>query len=401
MSSTKYAIILPDGAADEPLAELSGRTVLAAADTPHIDEIATSGRQGTVLTVPEGYLPGSDVATLSVLGCDVDKYYAGRAPLEAAARDIPVGPRDIVFRCNLVTVADGCMHDFTAGHIAQKEAARIIGDLNALFDNEPIDFFVGVQYRHLMVLRDVGDLDCTCTPPHDVPDQPVANHLPRGADAPRVQAIMDKAAAMLAEHEVNGVRADLGENPATNIWLWGQGRVKPLPTLESRFGLRGASIAAVDLIRGITRLIGCDQIEVPGATGFLDTNYGGKGEAAVAALEQYDLVITHIEAPDEAGHLGDTGEKIRAIERVDQHIVGPVLRKLRSFDNWRILVVPDHPTPVSTRTHTATPPPFCMAGTGISTVLGKPFSESAAVESGTHIAPGHELLEYFIQGHTR
>jgi 2,3-bisphosphoglycerate-independent phosphoglycerate mutase len=387
----KYAIILPDGAADEPLAELDGKTVLEAANTPGMDEIARTGRVGSLVTVPEGFLPGSDVATLSVLGCDPHVYYAGRAPLEAVASDIAVGPRDIVFRCNLVTIGDGKMRDFTAGHIEQPDAAALIASLNELFASEPIDFFEGVQYRHLLVLRDVGDLDCTCTPPHDIPDIEVAKHQPRGADGQRVIDIMDRARTLLAGHAANATRRSAGKNPATDIWLWGQGRVKPLETWQKRFGLRGASIAAVDLIRGITKLLGCDQIEVPGATGFLDTNYAGKGAAAVKALDDYDVVCVHIEAPDEAGHLGDMNAKIEAIEQVDRHVVGPVLEKLRTFDAWRVLVAPDHPTPVSTRTHTSTPPPFAIAGEGISASDAMGFHESAA-SAGSRVEPGNQLL---------
>ena len=397
----KYAIILPDGAADEPLDELDGQTVLEAAHKPHMDWIAAHGRQGTVTTVPEGFLPGSDVAILSLLGCDPKRYYSGRAPLEAVARDIPVGPRDIVFRCNLVTIADGKMLDFTAGHIPQAEAQRLVEDLREHFETDPIDFYVGVQYRHLMVFRDVGDLDCTCTPPHDFPDEPVAPHLPHGKDAAHVRALMEKAERFLANHEVNAVRRDLNENPATNIWLWGQGRVTPFEPLTERFGLRAASISAVDLIHGITKLNGFERVDVAGATGFLDTNYAGKGAAAVKALDHYDLVLVHIEAPDEAGHMGNASEKQLAIERVDEHVVGPLLEKLRTCDEWRILVAPDHPTPVSTRKHTATPPPFCLAGTSIQPVqgagAGAPFGETHANASDLHINPGYELMEFLLK----
>jgi 2,3-bisphosphoglycerate-independent phosphoglycerate mutase len=394
----KYAIVLPDGAADEPLAELDGRTILEVAKTPNMDWIASTGRQGVVVTVPEGFVPGSDVATLSVLGCDPRTCYSGRAPLEAAARDIPMGPRDIVFRCNLVTIADGTMRDFTAGHIAQTEAATLIRDLNRHFSGEPLEFFEGVQYRHLLVLRDVGEIPCVCTPPHDIPDQEITRHMPRGGGAGLVQEIMNRAAAFLENHEINVVRRDLGENPATHIWLWGQGRLQPLAPLTERFNLRGACIAAVDLIRGIARLNGLTLLEVDGATGFLDTNYAGKGASAAAALDEYDLVVVHVEAPDEAGHLGNVQEKRLAIERVDKHVVGPLLEKLKSFPAWRILVAPDHPTPVGKRVHTATPPPFCLAGSDLAGGKGLPFSESNAVQSGLRIDRGHELLEYFLRG---
>lgn len=393
----KYAIVLPDGAADEPLSELDGRTVLDVAKTPHMDWIASSGRQGAVVTVPEGFLPGSDVATLSVLGCDPRTCYSGRAPLEAAARDIPMGPRDVVFRCNLVTIADGTMRDFTAGHIAQAEASTLIRDLNRHFAGEPVEFFEGVQYRHLLVMRNIGEMPCVCTPPHDIPDEDISKHMPRGTGSGMVQEIMARAAHLLETHEVNAVRRDLGENPATNIWLWGQGRLKPFEPLSEKFKLTGACIAAVDLIRGIARLNGLALLEVPGATGFLDTNYAGKGAAAVAALDTYDLVVVHIEAPDEAGHLGNVQEKRLAIERVDKHVVGPILEKLKTFPAWRILVAPDHPTPVGKRTHTSTPPPFCLAGSDLSGGKGLPYSEANAEAGGLRIDRGHEMLEYFLR----
>jgi 2,3-bisphosphoglycerate-independent phosphoglycerate mutase len=393
----KYAMILPDGAADEPLDQLGGQTVLEAAKTPNMDWISTNGRQGRIVTVPKEFLPGSDVATLSVVGYDPRTCYTGRAPLEAYAQGIKVGPDDLVFRCNFVTVDAEVMRDFTAGHISQPEASRLIVDLNREFENDPIDFFEGVQYRHLMVVRDAGDLRCNCTPPHDIPDQPVAGYLPHGEHGERVQEIMKRAATLLSGHEVNTVRCELGDNPATNIWLWGQGRVKKLPLFADRFGVQGASIAAVDLIRGITSLIGFDQINVPTATGYLDTDYVAKGQAVVSALDRYDLVLVHIEAPDEAGHLGDYEAKIKAIEQIDLHIVGPVLEKLKTTNAWKIVVAPDHPTPVSTRMHTRTPPPLCMAGTGIESVMQKPFGETNAQRSKLLIDPGCEMMEYFLK----
>ena len=393
----KYAIIIPDGAADEPIKSLKGKTVLETASTPNMDWISANGRQGLVYTVPAGYVPGSDVANLSVLGYNPDKYLDGRAPLEAAARDIPLGPDDIVCRCNLVTIADKQMKDFTAGHISQPEASRIIADLGSHFGGRPIEFHEGVQYRHLTVLRNVGKITCDCTPPHDILDQKVAGYLPKGPDAAMLQAIMDEARQVLADHEVNAVRADLGENPVTDIWFWGQGQPRPFETLQDRYGIRSASVSAVDLIRGITKLAGFDQIEVQGATGYLDTNYAGKGASAAAALDDYDLVLVHVEAPDEAGHLGSISEKKLAIERVDEHVVGPILKKLQTLDEWKIMVVPDHPTPIRTRTHTSDPPPFCIAGTGVQPVQSKPFSEENAACGDLQIEPGHELLEYFLR----
>jgi 2,3-bisphosphoglycerate-independent phosphoglycerate mutase len=393
----KYALILPDGAADEPVAELDGQTPLAAARTPHLDWISTNGRQGTVVTVPDGFAPGTDVATLSVLGYDPRKFYTGRAPLEAVAMGVELGPADLVFRCNLVTVVDGLMADFSAGHISDSEGARIIEDLNEHLAGAGVRFRAGRSYRHLMVVEGGADLRVECTPPHDIPDLPVGNYLPRGRDADRIRSIMDRAAALLAEHEVNEVRRDLGENPATGIWLWGQGRPTAMPSFQERFGVVGATIAAVDVIRGLARCVGFELIDVAGATGYLDTNYRGKGDAAVAALDDFDFVVVHVEAADEAGHNGDLAAKIEALERIDEHIVGPVLARVRAFDHWKIMAAPDHPTPVGRRIHTATPPPFCIAGEAVYSVLARTFSEANAEMSDLHCDPGYELIEYLLK----
>ncbi len=394
----RYAMIIPDGAADEPLAELDGMTPLAAARTPNIDWISTHGRQGTVATVPEGFTPHSDVATLSLMGYDPNLYFTGRAPLEAAAMGIDLAPTDVVFRCNLVTLVEGTMGDFAAGHIGSVEAAKIIDSLNEEVAPDGVRFYPGVSYRHLMVIGKAGDLELECTPPHDIPGQHVEAHLPRGRDAARVSAIMERATAILADHEINEVRRDLGENPANAIWLWGQGRAINLPAFEELYGIKEAAvIAAVDVIRGLAIGLGFRVIDVAGATGFLDTNYRAKGDAAVAALDDHDFVLVHIEAPDEAGHLGDAAEKVKALEQIDEHIVGPLLARMQTFDHWKIMVVPDHPTPVATRIHTAAPPPFCIAGEGVHTVMARSFSEDNARLSDLHCDPGFELMEYFLK----
>jgi len=393
----KYAIILPDGASDEPTDQLDGSTPLAAAATPYMDWIAAHGRIGTVRTVPAGFTPGSDVATLSVLGYSPQRYYTGRAPIEAAARNLVLGPEDIVFRCNLVTIADGLMQDFSAGHIRTEEAARIIADLNKELGSERFEFHCGVSYRHLMVWRGAGNLDVTCTPPHDIPGQKAEKFLPVGKGAEALRDLIARSQEILADHEVNQVRRDLGENPATSIWLWGEGKTPRLPRFGEQFGLSGSLVAAVDLVRGIATLIGWKVLDVPGATGYLDTDYAAKGAAAAEALDQYDLVAVHIEAPDEAGHNGDAEAKIAAIEQVDRHVVGPVLEKLRSFEAWKVLVVPDHPTPVDKRTHTGEPTPFCLAGSNVPASECAGFSEEVAGQSALQIDPGHELMEYFIR----
>lgn len=392
----KYAIILPDGAADEAVARLGGRTPLAAAVKPHIDSIARGGVQGFVRTVPVGFLPGSDVATLSLFGYDPREVYPGRAPLEAAAQGIALADDEVVFRCNFVTLAEGRMADFTAGHITQDQANALVGTLNERLAGEGCRFHPGVSYRNLMVMRGAEGVNPRCTPPHDIPDKIVADYQPRGDGADRATRIMALARAVLAEHPINAVRRDLGENSATDIWLWGQGRAARLTPFAEKFGLRGATIAAVDLIRGIAKCAGMTVLDVPGATGFLDTDYAAKGRAACMALDSFDLVVVHIEAPDEAGHLGDIAAKVKAIEEIDKHVVGPVLTKLRTFSRWRVLVSPDHPTPVEKRVHTNDPPPFCMAGTGIERTLDEGFSEVAARRSGVVVDPGCELMRMFL-----
>ncbi|MCP4589164.1 MAG: cofactor-independent phosphoglycerate mutase [bacterium] len=393
----KYVLILPDGAADEPVEELDGRTPLEAADIPHMDWVAAHGRQGCLKTVPDGFTAASDVATLSVMGYSPEKNYCGRAPLEAVARGIEAGPDDLIFRCNLVTIVDNKMEDFTAGHISQPEAEHLVSDLQRGIKGLEVIFHTGMSYRHLMILRNARGVECKCTPPHDIPSRSIDAYLPSGQGAERVLEVMRKGQAVLADHEINHVRRDLGENPATDIWLWGQGHHRALDAFESRFGVRGACIAAVDLINGIARSAGLTNISVEGATGYLDTDYQAKGHAVVEALAEHDLVVVHIEAPDEAGHLGDAAEKIKALEQIDAHVVGPALERLRRFSDWRIAVVPDHPTPVATRMHSSTPPPFCMAGSSISPRKGLPFTEHHATESDLHIDPGHDFMEFFLK----
>jgi len=392
----KYAIVIPDGAADVPLDELKGRTPLDAARVPNMDRLAAEGRLGTVRTVPKGMEPGSDVAILSVLGYDPRRHYTGRAPLEAAARGLELSPDEWVFRCNLVTIIDGVMEDHSAGHISTEEAAALVGELNRLLGGQRLRFYPGVSYRHLMTL--VGDMDVTATGPHNILGQQVASHMPHGQGSELLATLIQRSEAVLAEHEINQVRRDLGENPATHIWLWGGGKMPDLPAFQDRFALRGAAVTAVDLVRGLARLIGWDCIEVPGATGFVDTNYAGKGAAAAEALDAYDIVCVHVEATDEAGHQADAKGKVHALEQIDQHIVGPLVERLRSGDGgWRICVLPDHPTPCPVRTHTADPVPFVIAGTGVPSIIKRPFTEQAADQADLRVDRGWELMEYFLK----
>ena len=391
----KYAIIIPDGAADVPLEQLGGRTPLEAADIPNIDSIAAEGRIGTVRTIPAGMPCGSDVAILSVLGYDPREHYTGRAPLEAAAQGLTVRDDEWIFRCNFVTVVDGAMADYSAGHVSTREAQALIDELNRRLANDYVRFYCGVSYRHLMTFRE--DCDVKTTPPHDILGKPIADHLPTGSGSEALRQLMDRGSAILADHEINVIRRDLGENPATGIWLWGEGKMPDLPVFADRFGIKGKAITAVDLVRGIAALIGWECVEVEGATGFMDTNYAGKGAAAVAALDDSDLVCVHVEATDEAGHNSDPDGKIKALEQIDKHIVGPVLRRLKAGeDDWRILVLPDHPTPCTVRTHTPDAVPFAIAGAGIKAVVTDSFNEATAAESDLHIQRGCDLMEYFL-----
>lgn len=393
----KYVIIIPDGAADNPQACFDGQTVIEAAHTPNMDKIAADGRQGICRTVPEKMTPGSDVAQMSLLGYDPAQYYTGRAPIEAVAQDIPLGPDDWVFRCNLVTTADNEMMDHSAGHIPTKEASQLIGELAASVTDDSVRFYTGVSYRHLCVINGQDFSKVTTQPPHDIIGQKITKNLPRGKNAEFLNKLIAESAQLFKNHPINGIRSDLGENPVSSIWLWGQGQKAHLEKFETKYGKTGAVITAVDLVRGLAKLIGFDLIEVPGATGYLDTNFAGKGEAAIEALDKYDLVFVHIEAPDEAGHAGNPQQKKQAIELIDKFIVGPVYEVIQSYPAYRILVMPDHPTPVEERCHLGEPVPFALAGTGISGILHKPFCEKNSFESGFEISNGPDLMEYFLK----
>ncbi len=395
----KYAIIIPDGAADEPLAALNGRTPLEAAHTPNMDRIALEGRQGLARTVPDGFESGSDVATMCLLGYDPKVYHTGRAPLEAAARNIPLAPTDWVFRCNLVTVVDGIMKDHSAGGITDAEAAGLIGDLKQSLSLPGFEFFTGVSYRNLLVYRGAQEFDVVTRPPHEIPEEPAAKYLPKGAGSEMLRRIMDRSRELFANHEINQVRRETGNNPGTQVWLWGQGHAPNMPKFEVRFGVeKGCMITGVDLLRGLAVLLGWSVHEVPGMTSFHDTDYAGQGRETARMLDQNDLVFSHIEAPDEASHQADWKTKVAAIEAIDKHVVGPVLDEIRQYPEWRILVMPDHPTNIATRKHGYAPVPFAMAGTKVHGRIKLPYSEKNAAASDLKIEHGHELMEYFLRG---
>ena len=375
----KFVVILGDGMADLPLADLQGKTPLQSANKPNMDRIARSGRNGLASTVPEGCPPGSDVANLSVAGYEPQKYYTGRAPLEAAAMGVPLSEGDIAFRCNFVTIENGIMQDYSAGHISSEEGRELIEAMKPLMPGHRL--YAGVSYRNLLVLK--SGARAICTPPHDISDQLVQGHLPRGEDAEQLVELMDAVRPILARHPVNLKRVAAGKRPANAIWLWGQGPAPAMPAFSELHGLRGAMISAVDLLKGIGVYAGLEVINVPGATGTIDTNYAGKVQAALNALHRLDFVYLHIEAPDEAGHEGDLVQKVRAIELFDQKAVGPLIEGLKdSGEDWRVLLLPDHATPISTKTHSRDPVPFAIMGTGIEADDVERFDEQSAKLGG-------------------
>ena len=394
----KYAIVIPDGAGDLPQESLQGRTPFELANCPTFDRLAAEGRFGTTRNIPDDLPPGSDVAILSLLGYNPATVYTGRAPLEALAQDIRLANSDLVFRCNLVTVVDGTMIDNSAGGISPAEGGALLRDIADALGEEHWEFHAGVGYRHLLIHRGHGKSELQTTAPHDILGQPTAGHLPKGRGAEKINHLMEASRDILAQHEINRVRQDLGEQPATQIWLWGEGLRPKLESFEKLHGLFGAAITAVDLVRGIAKAIGWQVIEVQGANAYLDTNYKGKGEAAIAALDNVDLVCVHIEAPDECGHEGNASHKIQAIQEIDRHVLAPLLKHMEtSFDQWRLMALPDHLTPINVRTHTRHPVPVGIIGTGMDPLHAGPFTEQHAAASGFRIPVGHELMEYFLR----
>ncbi len=395
----KYAIIIPDGAADEPLKELNGKTPLEAARTPNMDRIAAEGEIGLVRTIPDGFESGSDVATMCLLGYDPKVFHTGRAPLEAAAQNIPLSPTDWVFRLNLVTAIDGIMKDHSSGGISDAEAATLLDALRQKLDVPGFEIHQGVSYRNLLVYRGQAEFDVTTKPPHEFPEEPTDKYKPRGKGAEVLNQIIELSKTLFANHPVNAARKAKGLNPATQVWLWGQGHAPAMPKFKEKFGVdRGCMITGVDLLRGLAVLMGWENMSVEGMTSFHDTNYAGQGVATAAALDKYDIVFSHIEAPDEASHQADWKTKIDAIEHIDRHIVGPVFRKLQTYrEGWRILVMPDHPTNIATRKHGYAPTLFAMAGTGVKPTPPGGFDERHAARTGLKIERGHELMGYFLK----
>jgi len=400
-SFMKYIILVGDGMADYPIKELDDRTPLEVARTPNMDFIARAGRMGRIKTIPEKMSPASDVANISILGYDPRRFYTGRGPLEAANLGIELEDDDVAFRCNLITASADTLVDYSAGHISSKEAAILIKFIDRNLGTNRIKFYPGVSYRHLMVVKRGAEEhlhDLECKPPHDISGQGILENLPRGDSAQTIIKLMQSSRKILEAHEINQIRIDLKENPANMIWLWGQGRKPVLPKFMEKYGLSGSVISAVDLIKGLGRILGLSVINVPGATGYYDTDYEGKAKAAVKSLEEKDFVFVHVEAPDEAGHNGDLREKITAIERFDQLVVGTILKVFKRKKNCRILVLPDHATPVSVKTHTADIVCFGIYGKDIIAGGFLNYSERQAEKSDLYFENGYELMEYFIKG---
>lgn len=395
----KYCMIISDGMADYPLEELGSKTCIEAARTPNMDYISLNGQLGTVQTIPAGFPPGSDVAAMSLLGYEPKLYYTGRAPIEAASIGVDLKEDVIAFRCNLVTVIDNILADYSAGHISNKEADVLISCLNENLGTESIRFYSGKSYRHIMTYQSEDGLDAICNPPHDIMGQPIETNFPKGNGCELLIKLMNKSYQILSRHYINKERVNAGKNPANMIWLWGQGGKPLFPQFREIFGIKCAVISAVDLINGLALLMGMNVIKVPGVTGNIDTDYDAKARYAIDALDNHDLVVVHIEAPDEMGHCGNTTEKIKAIENIDKKIVGPILRSLENSNEFRILTLPDHYTPIVKKTHSSEPVPFAMCGYGIEKRIGYRFTEANANKSGLHFESGYKLINYFLKCH--
>lgn len=401
----KYIVIIGDGMADWPLKELGGRTPLQAAFKPNMDRLAREGIIGSVRTIPGGFHPGSDIANLSILGYDPKKYYTGRAPLEAASMGIGLGESDVAYRCNLVTLkynnekTKAVMEDYSSGHISSEEAAILIREVNSRLGSENISFYPGVSYRHLMVWKG-GGLDIECVPPHDIIGREITDYLPSGKGDDLLRKMMRDSVDILEPHAVNKQRAAGGKRPANSVWFWGQGRKPVLPGFREKYSLDGALVSAVDLTKGLGIYAGFEILDVPGVTGYIDTNYLGKAEYSLAALEKADFVYIHVEAPDEAGHSGNYKDKIKAIEDIDKFVIGTVLRGAKAFDEFRILLMPDHATPIEVRTHTSEPVPFVIYDSrSVRRNEGVSYDESISLLPDRMIVEdGYRLMDYFIKG---
>lgn len=395
----KYVVIIGDGMADYPIKELNGRTPLEVASTPNMDYIAKHGKCGMARNVPDGMEPGSDVANLSILGFDPRKYYTGRGPLEAASAGVKLGKKDVAFRCNLITENDGTLLDYSAGHITTEEARELMPFIDKALGNEKVRFYPGVSYRNLLIIRDLEFEKVQCTPPHDIIGLEIEKYFPKGKarQAKFLTNLILKSKSILESHEINKKRRELGKNQANMIWMWGQGRRPELPSFKEKFGVEGGMISAVDLLRGIAIYAGLKIINVPGITGYFDTNYRGKAEYALRALNEMDFICVHVEAPDEASHQGSIELKLKAIEDFDKYVVGGILRGIKKFSSYKILICPDHPTPLSLRTHSSEPVPFAIMSSKDEKDDVEVFNEVAAKQGGYGYIKGHELMNLMFE----
>jgi 2,3-bisphosphoglycerate-independent phosphoglycerate mutase len=398
----KYILIIGDGMADYSIPELGDKTPLQAAYKPNMDAIATRGRNGLIKNVPDDLSPGSDVAICSVLGYDPKVYCTGRGPLEAPSRGIKLGPKDVAYRCNLITEKDGAIADYSAGHITTEEAAQLITALQKAF-NKPgeVEFYPGLDYRHFLILRDFKHSEeIKCTPPHDATGVAVSEVLPQAKEAKAekqakfLRDLIVGSRDILLNHPVNVARVKSGKNPGNLIWLWGGGKKPFMPTLKEKYGVKGAVISAVDLVKGIGTYAGMQVINVPGATGLANTNYEGKADAALKALENNDLVVIHVEAPDEAGHIRDVDLKVKTIEDLDKRLIGRILDGLK--EPYAIAILPDHPTPISIGTHSRDPVPFAIASPKIIPDNIKKFDEASAKEGGFGLVTKDYLISLLL-----
>lgn len=405
----KSVIVLGDGMGDYPIKELGGKTPLEAARTPRITALAREGEVGVCRTTPEGFYPGSDVTQMGLLGYDPKRYYTGRAPLEAAGLGVALGKDDVAYRCNLVTLrgkaaydvrrlnASVILEDFAGGHIGTDEAKELLLDLNDQLGSETLQFSHGVSYRHLMVWAG-GQTRPTCTPPHDVTGQAIGAYLPKGEGAETLREVMEASLKVLQAHPVNKERLKDSRRPANGIWLWGQGKAPQLPTFADRYKRTGSMITAVDLLRGLGVYAGLEIIRVPGATGYLDTNYRGKADYGLAALAKRDFLYLHVEAPDEAGHNGDLTAKIEAIEAIDTHVIGPLVDGLAKLGDYRLLFLCDHWTPIVKKTHTPEPVPFLLYDRAKPARSGRAYTEAEAQASGVRFETAPTLLDHLLRG---
>ena len=393
----KYIVLILDGAAGRPIAWLNGRTCLEAAFTPNLDRLAPKSTVGLVCNVPSGMEPSSACACLSILGYDPRVYYKGRGAIEAISVGVPLDEGDVVFRCNLVSVKDGKMSSYAAGYIPTEEASELVSALNEDLGNDEIRFYTGTSYRHLLKLKNHPEtLRAVCTPPHDIPEKEIAGFLPSGEGSALLRDLMFRSREILENHPVNRLRARRGEPEANMIWpFWGSEKLPPMPSFEQLYGFRAALTSGVDLLKGLAELVGIKVLEIEGVTDNLDNDFSAQAKGAIESLDDNDMVIIHIEAPDEAGHSGEALKKIRAIELIDQLVLGEIL----SFKGpRRLFVLPDHPTPVEVRTHTVDPVPFMLNGPGFDPNGAAKFNEDEARKTGLFLKEGYKIMDYFLRG---